>query len=334
MGADRGVSGGRGRRRVLSRMAEHLFWLGRYLERAEDSARLADVEYYAAIEALPHGAGDAALWEPVLAATGLLDDYRAVASTSSPATFFLLDHANPSSIRSSVGKARELARVCREFLPREAWEELNVLYLWLQPIDALEHVTLSELTGRVRRSAWVLQSLLDHATPHDEGYQWFRAGLFLERADMLTRFVDAKQPALLPHGLGAGGFDPGLQWAAVLRAASAWQAFRRTARAEVSGPAVIAFLLLDRAFPRSLLFALSALGDALQRASATARLSYLASARALLAALQLELESVSAPELMARSLHEYMDELQRRLISLNDALTASAFRALPEPAAP
>jgi uncharacterized alpha-E superfamily protein len=150
---------------------------------------------------------------------------------------------------------------------------------------------------------------------------------------MLTRFVDAKQPALLPHGPGAGGFDAGLQWAAVLRAASALQAFRRTAHAEVSGPAVIAFLLLDRAFPRSLLFALSALGDALQRASATARLSYLASARALLAALQLELESVSAPELMARSLHEYMDELQRRLISLNDALTASAFRALPEPAA-
>jgi uncharacterized alpha-E superfamily protein len=315
-------------------MAENLYWLGRYLERAEDVARLADVEYYAALEAAPRATG-AALWEPVLAATGVLDDYRELAGSDpaaapAPAAFLLLDAANPSSIRSSIARARELARVCREFLPREAWEELNGLYLWLQPVAVLDEPALHELTGRVRSSIWALQSLLEHATPHDEGYQWFRAGLFLERADMLTRFIDAKHGALARD---AGEAAEPLAWAAVLRAASAFQAFRRTAGAEVSAPAVVAFLLLDRAFPRSMLFALVQLGGALQQAGTTARLAYLASGRALLAALQLELESVQPQDLATVALHEYMEELQARLAALDDALTASVFRALPGPAA-
>ena len=184
---------------MLSRVAENLYWLGRNLERAENLARLADVTFHAAVEQQLPGASDEVLWDAVVATTGARASFvasRKKRPNLEAGAFVLLDRANEDSLASTVARARELARELRPQISREVWEEVNALHLEVTATASLE--PLGEFCARVKRSVAATIGMFDNTVLLDEGREWFRCGIFLERANMMSRIMDAKYFVLLP----------------------------------------------------------------------------------------------------------------------------------------
>ena len=319
---------------MLSRVAENLYWLGRYLERAENAARMADVEYHASFES--SGArelGSASMWDALIAATGSLaafEERHAADPGLSPADFLILSDANPDSIRSVVRQARGLARALREHLSREVWEEINLLHLTLQGRASVGEMELYDLCREVKHCVQTVLGLYDNTALQDEGREWFRCGLFLERADMTSRILDSKYHVLLPSVSEVDGPLDRFQWTAVLKSASAWEAYGKVAHRGISGPQVAEMLIFQADFPRSLLFSISALRRHFERATAQTPPSQAVYAQRVLTLLALDLEASNINRVLREGLHEFLDEFQARLIEVHTAITDHIFRVLPE----
>ena len=223
---------------MLSRVAENLYWLGRNLERVENIARMADVSYYASVEAGGLHT-DPQVWDAVITATGareLFREAREADPSVSPGEFLLLSTENPNSLRSTLNHARRLARELREQLSRDVLEEINQLYLEVRRTDPVGGSGMAEFYDSVRRGIATVFGLFDNTVQLDDGRDWFRCGIFIERADMTSRILDAKYFVLLPEGQEVGGSVDRLQWTSVLRSAGARQAFRMTHRGPAQRP--------------------------------------------------------------------------------------------------
>lgn len=317
---------------MLSRVAENLYWLGRYLERAENAARMADVDYHASFESGGRGPAGG-LWESLIIATGAGAAYRearAADSLLSAADFLILAEGNPNSIRSTVRQARTLARAVREHVSREVWEEVNQLYFALEARTRVHEPELYDLCRSVKHGVETASGLYDNTALHDEGREWFRCGLFIERADMTSRILDSKYHVLLPSPTEVGGPLDRVQWTAVLKSASAWEAFRKVSHADVDGPRVAEMLVFNPDFPRSLLFCVRALHNAYRNAAARTPAAHAVHADRLLALLALDLSALDIALVLADGLHEFLVTFQRRLIEVHGALTDHIFRLIPE----
>ncbi len=252
----------------MSRVAESVYWAGRYLERAEATARLIKVHTELFLD-LPRSAGVG--WLPLLAVTGSAEPFSAQhdldrgdaasddvvggnhAGEDEVVAFMASDPDNPSSIVASIALARANLRVTRALLPAASWEVLNQLHLWA--IDSAEQAvdrrTRLAWTDSVIRQCQLLCGLLSGTMSHDETYAFLEAGRFLERADMTTRVLDVQA------GILVGQMDDELRpyadvtWMSVLRSLSGQQMFLRTTRSGLSGPEALRFLLTDPQFPRS-----------------------------------------------------------------------------------
>ncbi len=298
---------------MLSRVAENLYWLGRNLERVENIARMADVSYYASVEAGGLHT-DPQVWDAVITATGareLFREAREADPSVSPGEFLLLSTENPNSLRSTLNYARRLARELREQLSREVWEEINRLYL------------------EVRRGIAAIFGLFNNTVQLDEGRDWFRCGIFIERADMTSRIIDAKYFVLLPEGQEVGGSVDRLQWTSVLRSAGARQAFRMTHRGPPSGPDVAAMLVVSERFPRSLRFCIRAFRRHYEGATALTSPSVSVHVARELALLGLDLSSLDERRLVQEGLHEFLDSFQARLSGIDVHLHEQIFRLTP-----
>lgn len=317
---------------MLSRVAENLYWLGRYLERAENVARLADVSYHVASEGGIEAAADAQTWSAVIVATGAGELFEAAREADPAITagdFLILSPDNPNSLRQTVTQARRTARELREHISREVWEEINRLYLTVQGVDSVSSGGLHEFYDVVKRSVATTYGLFDNTVLMDEGRNWFRCGLFMERADMSSRIIDAKYFILLPEVAEVGGTIDRVQWMSVLRSASAWQAFRLTYRGPITGPRVAAMLVLNDRFPRSLLFCMRAMQRHYQAATAsTPRRQAMQTSREL-AVLELELAATDEDSLIRDGLHEFLGGFQGRLTKIDQLLAEHIFRVLP-----
>ena len=239
---------------LLSRVADNLYWFGRYLERAENTARLI-LAYSNLTLDLPKRSK--LEWYSLVQISGADEAFAQCAQK--PTEFgvlrFMIDELNnPGSIRSSLRAARENLRSTRDRMPREVSESMNTLYGFMN----------SNADGSIRRTSArhaYLRGVVDHcqmlrgymgaAMTQDLGYHFIRAGRQLERADMTTRIMDVRLEGLLPDDPDLpAAFGP-LQWMAVLRSLSAFQMFRRAHRGPIRGREVIEFLLMDPLFPRS-----------------------------------------------------------------------------------
>lgn len=320
---------------MLARVAEDLYWLGRYLERAGNAARIAEVEYHSSSEGGlliedPH-----ATWDAVIAATGARDAFdaeRAADPALSPADFLLLSPRNPNSLRSSVARARALARGLREHLSREMWEEVNALHLELGRRSAVGEQELHDLCASVKRSVASVAGLYDNTALQDEGRDWFRCGMFIERADKTSRILDTKYHVLLPTIAEVGGPLDRFQWMAVLHSASAWEAFQKSGRAEISGARVAELLILHRDFPRSLAFCVMALRRHLVQSCARTPPRWRVAAERAATVLDIELAALDIEQILAGGLHEFLEGFQQRLVEIDRALADHIFGALPESA--
>ena len=300
---------------MLKRIANHLFWTARHLERAEWRARLVDVHYHLLIESPPHATEP---WAPLLAITGEREPFAARhtdADEPSVVAFFTLDADNPSSIRSCIYATRENARALRHRISSELWLELNGLYLDAQAWSpaALEETGVfgffAELKDRFYRVAGIIGGTL----PRDLGYEFMTVGQLLERNENVARLLDVKYHYLLPRAEDVGGPIDLLQWAAVLRSASALEAYRRVYGNAIAVDRVVELLLFDPTFPRSARFCVDRLEGALRRIGGREE----ALPTAALAAM---LRDGEASAIIAGGLHDYLLAIQDECAAIGTAV--------------
>ncbi len=241
---------------MLGRTANDLFWMSRYIERAENIARLLEVGYRIAL--LPReGGGQDEEWLSTLRSAGCEKRYLAKYGsydTSDVVNFMLFDVDNPSSVYSSLATARRNARAQRTAMTREMWESLNSAWIEFSAIDpaTLGSNELPPLFDWIKeRSALFRGSLLNTILRNDTFY-FNQLGTFLERADNTARILDVKYYVLLPHSELVGGEIDSVQWAAILRSVSAHRSYRWVYKDSYKPWQIAEYLILNRQMPRSL----------------------------------------------------------------------------------
>jgi uncharacterized alpha-E superfamily protein len=308
---------------MLARVANLTYWTSRQLERAENSARILEVNGQLALDVQRAGRNeDPSLWEPVVYTCGSEELFRklyGLASERNVTNFVLFDRENPSSVRSCISQARENARCIREQITSEMWEQLNAIHLKLRTDDyeAYQATGAFEYLSRLKTSIHSFYGICESMYPHIENWQWLQLGRYLERADNVSRIIDVKYFTLLPRtNLVGHAFDI-LQWAAVLRSCSAFEAYRRMRHGPLSLESVLDYLILEPTFPRSILFSLEA---ALKTVREISRSPSGNAATAALDAALAELRQTTPKRILTEGLHEFLDRIQIRVGEAHNAV--------------
>ena len=312
---------------MLSRVANSLYWMSRYLERADNTARLVDVNLQLFLDFRARDDRElAARWMPVVQSAGDESLFRSLHGSPTGRTvseFLVFQPENPNSILAAVTQARENARMVRDQITIEVWEELNRLYLYLRSAAARAQLESSpgEFFQEIKASSLHLQGLTNATVVRNEGWLFQQAGKYLERADQTSRILDVRHATFPPQGPPAPVDQAGaLEWAAVLRSCSAWDAYRSLHGADVQPALVAEYLLLTPDFPRSVRFCLQSLNATLRGISGTAPDRFANDAERLAGRLLAELQFTTAAEIFATGLHTYVDELQTKLSDIGTAL--------------
>jgi uncharacterized alpha-E superfamily protein len=232
---------------LLARVAEDLYWAGRYLERAEDTARIVR-EHTNLIVDFPVSVP--LTWEPLVAVAGTLPETMGEPNETEIVTLLVSDRSHPPSIAFCVERARENLRTCREVIPQEFWTTVNDLHLYVTSHrdEGVDRRSRSRFLTAVIAESQRAVGILGGVMSTDEAYEMLRLGRTIERADMTTRVLDVRAVALLETGAGQLA---DVQWGGVLRSLSALQMYHRTRFEPVEAAAVVDFLLHDANFPRS-----------------------------------------------------------------------------------
>jgi len=306
---------------VLSRAAEAVYWMSRYVERAERTARLVEVNLQLALD-LPAGMTED--WAPLLLTSGSEPLFRArfaEARRPTVVAFLAFDAENPSSVLSCLGAARENARSVREHLSPEMWEQLNRFYLMVRAASASAGEAPHELFAEIRIASHLFAGVTDATMSHGEGWRFGRLGRCLERADQTSRGLD------LQHYLPPAAVED-VRWSAVLRSAGAYEMYRRRHGAIAATP-VAEFLILDRGFPRSIQYAVSEAGDSLHALSGSPPGTFQNPAERGLGRLRAELDYARIDEIVATGLHPFLHGLRDRLNEVGDAISQTFFAPGP-----
>ncbi len=301
---------------LLSRVAEQLYWAARYLERAEDTVRVV-CAYTDVLVDLPTSVVSS--WEPLLAITGTKSLHAAINERPDEASivkFLIASDENPNCVVNCVAVARGNLRSAREVLPREGWQVVNDLYLYVAAhrADGVSRRSRTRFAERVIADSQRLDGILSAVMNRDHAYEFLRIGQALERADMTTRVLGVRAAALV--GGGADVFAE-VQWMGVLRSLSALQMYQRATASPIDGGAVIDFLLHDRAFPRSVMSCLLRVRDSLSRLPRGDQIA------AVLAAVFETAAQVSGDATDGAELDAETDLLQVALGTLNDAIIST-----------
>jgi uncharacterized alpha-E superfamily protein len=313
---------------MLSRVADSLYWINRYVERAENISRFVEVSEAMALDCPP---GSAEPWLPLIDASGDRDLFDRLYPAGGPedvVEFLVRAADNPNSIVNCIAIARENTRQIRDVITTEMWEQINDLYwtlrdnngsFWQQPPQ--------EQLRSIRRDCQLFYGITDATLSRDLSWQFSRLGRLLERADKTTRILDVKYFLLLPSPDEVGGVLDELQWISLLRSAGAYQMFRQSRQQMIEPRAVASFLLLDPLFPRSVRYCLERIHETLKIVSGKA-LPGAPDALECLTGLTLARWSyTSIDALIAGGLHEAIDSLQSDLNRLHDLIEQRYFIA-------
>lgn len=321
---------------LLSRVANSVYWLGRYIERAENVARFVDVNLNLMLDA-PGGADQQ--WSPLVSTSGdhaaFAEKYGEHGATRENVIRFLtFDADNPNSILACVRAARENARTVRDTVSSEIWEQANRLYLFVNDAAASADAadedlrSLPDFYARLKMGCHLLQGITDATMSHNEAWRFLRVGRKLERADKTTRILDVKYFLLLPSLQDVGSSIDDIQWTAVLKSVSAFEMYRKR-HGRISPKRVAEFLLLDTEFPRSVRYCAGKALAALGAISGASRGAFHSSPERLLGQLNAELEYKTVDEIIDRGLHEFLDETQSKLNAIDDSIFETYFALRP-----
>ena len=316
---------------MLSRVANALYWMARHLERAENTARLVDVNHQLLLDFRTSDDGPTLdHWLPIVESAGDREAFLARypdADGDSVVAFLAFDPQNPNSILGAVSRARENARTVRDQLTSELWEEINRLFLFLHSAEARARFEASpaDFFSEVKNASLLLTGLGHATVMHGEGWQFIEIGRFIERGDQTTRILDVLHTAFPPRGVPASWTERNaVEWAAVLRSCSAWDAYKSLYGASVDPTRVVSFLLLNQEFPRSLRFCAEELDSALRRISGVREGRFANGAEQLSGRFLAELRFATVEDMLVRfGLHGYLDRAQLELGAISDAVCAT-----------
>jgi uncharacterized alpha-E superfamily protein len=311
---------------MLSRVANSVYWLSRYVERAENVARFIDVNFQLMLDEA--GGGDRQ-WQPLVNTTGDYKDFNeryGAATRENVIHFLTFDTENPNSILSCLRQARENARTVREIISSEMWLQINKFYL--KVVSAAEQSnwldSANEFFTEVKEDSHLFTGITDSTMAHNEAWHFCRLGRMLERADKTSRMLDVKYYILLRSTDDVGSPFDDIQWAAVLRSASAFEMYRKR-HGRISPQGVAEFLILDREFPRAIQFCLVAARDSLHAISGTPLGTFHYAPEKLLGQLCSDLSFISLEEIIRHGLHEYLDDLQTKVNAIGAGIFETFF---------
>jgi uncharacterized alpha-E superfamily protein len=253
---------------VIARVADHCFWLGRYIERAESTARVLQVTGALALDAeLP----PVRCWHPVLIVAGQEGDFvarhgrDALGDAELVQRYMVTDEDNPVALRRSVAAARENTRSVREVVSLEVWQTINELHVFLDSdeAEAMYQHDRDALYARVQRGTQLALGLLRSTMLHDAPLDYIWLGVLLERVSQTARLLDVQHHALLAEGAPHPVLETAL-WLSLLRACSGFEAFMKRNRGKVAGSSVAAFLILEPRFPRSVTYCVTSARERLE----------------------------------------------------------------------
>jgi uncharacterized alpha-E superfamily protein len=305
---------------MLSRVANSIYWMSRYLERVNVNLTL-DL-----------GESIREQWAPLVAITGDGDQFQkryVQPSRETVQRFLLFDLEYPNSIAACLRNARENARTIREAIPSELWEELNRFYHIVRGTDPDGVVDQPhDFLNLIRNCSLLIQAITDDCMSHNEAWHFARMGRLLERADKTSRILDVKYFILLPSVSDVGTPVDLVQWSALLKSTSAFQMYHRS-RGRISPAQVADFLILDREFPRSMRFCLLHAEESLCHITGTPRGKGVTSAEKLLGELGSQFDFIYIDDVIEEGLHEFIDRFQSRLNRVDDAIFETFFAIRP-----
>ncbi|HRJ09481.1 MAG TPA: alpha-E domain-containing protein [Prosthecobacter sp.] len=304
---------------MLSRVAGSLYWMSRYLERAENLARLVDVNLQILLDF--GQVDDETLkehWLPILRSThdeDLFFQLYETADSESVTEFLTFRPENPNSLLSCISSARENARQVRDQISTEMWEVLNEAYHFLKGRDAVKvwQDGASEFYDQIKRYSHLFQGITVSTFSRSEGFEFIQFGKYLERADKMTRLLDMKYHILLPKVTDVGGAVDAAQWQAVLRSASAVEAYRRFYVADILFAKVIEFLIFQESFPRSLIFCLQQMDHFAHLIADIPQGEYRNDSERRFGRFLNNLNFTTTKDIIRQGLHEFLDEVQQEI---------------------
>lgn len=304
---------------MLCRVADSLFWMSRYIERAENTIRLVDVNLQLLMEAENlDDQGIQAHWQPILASTGDLENFHEFysgISSRNVADFLTFSPENPSSVLSCIRGARENARMVRDQISAEMWEIMNRLYLFVRNQDSNQFWEDGpiDFCQEIKEYVLLFEGITESTFLHGTGYEFIKAGKFLERAEKTARLVDIKHYFPLGEGSAEGGVLDTAQWIAILRAAGGQDAYHQVYVSDVIPEQVVEFLLLCREFPRSIHFSLKCLQNAVHAISGCPLSHYSNEGERLCGRLLSDFSYLTIEDIMKRDLHQVLKSVSKEL---------------------
>ncbi len=315
---------------MLSRVANSIYWMSRYIERAENVARFIRVNLNLMLE-MPMGEWEQ--WEPLVITSGDHDDFKeryGEPTKENVLRFLTFDIENPNSILSTLNKVRENARSIREVITSEMWEQINHFYLMVQ--DASVNGGATEMPedfySRVIQESHLFAGISDATMNRGEDWHFARMGRLIERADKTSRIIDVKYYILLPGPEYVGTPIDNIEWAALLKSASALDMYRKKFH-RISPENVTSFLILDRDFPRSILYCIIRSELSLHAITGSPIGTFQNEAERMLGRLHAELNYTVIDEIILDGLHEYLDNFQTELNLVGDSIRETFFSMRP-----
>ena len=313
---------------MLSRVADALYWMSRYMERAEDITRFLTVNFHTLLD-LP-GQDVALSWRPIVRVTGdedlfvqtFGDDY----TTRNVMEFLLWHPANPNAVTRCIMVARENARTVREQISTEMWEQINRLYFLMR--EAPKGSILRgphDFFGQVRDGSHAFQGATHASMSHGDGYSFIQLGKHVERADKTARILDVKYAAL--GQIDENSTSAQMQLMSMLRSCSAMESYRKVAQ-QLQTWRVVEFLLLNEQFPRSVRFCLKSCSEAVDMMAGYedgARNGQQGGPARTFGRLCADLDYLDIRDVLGAGVHDYLDQLTRRLNLAGDEITTTYF---------
>ena len=308
---------------MLSRIADSLFWIGRYMERADNTARILYVNYHMLLEQPPNTYK--LRWDPLIAVTGERTRFyqkHEDASAQTAFDFLGISEDNPNSIKQCIMNARENARAIRDRLSRELWEDINSLYHRVMRVHD-QGEDLTRFCDAVKRGGHRFHGVCDATLARDEGWHFVQAGCVLERAEMTARILDVHYHQLL-EGPPILNESRNHLWMAVLKSVAAFEFYKRQ-YGQIEPAKVSELLLLDARHPRSVRFNLSALQSSLYAISGSVPGTYANEAERLTGKIHERLMYDSIEEIFAGGLHNFLTDLQESCRTIGEQITGAYF---------
>jgi uncharacterized alpha-E superfamily protein len=308
-----------------------LYWISRYIERAENVARLLDVGFELELDASGVAIGDGVLGpiESVLAILACRESFEKGHGSSEKdrdavLRFLTFDRQNGHSILTMLGRARESARGTQETLSVDAWSQINKLYLYLCSPKAQRRFNHSpaRFYDAIKRSCILFDGLVDGTLPRTEVFHFLQLGRYLERANQVSRILNVRLSGM------AGDANVPLRmvhWSSLLRSCAAYETFLREYHDRIDPQGVIRYLVLDADFPRALRFCIARCCESLKEITEGDTAGYAAEAERKLGRLDSELRYVDVPEILDHGLSTFLDTVQESCNRIGDEIHHAYF---------